>query len=292
MSKLWLFVREVYAPGLHVAFTAAWFLLLVVLLGAPVDARALHLVALGVVVLFYLRAVDEWKDEDYDRIHNPDRPLVRGAVTRDDVLRYVAGAAALSLALAWPLGLAATAIVAADLAWAVLLVFLERRSALVRDGMFVNLVLTYPVNVALSVLVLVVETTHGGVAFSGRGGLAVAAFACAFLHFEILRKTAWPAAATPGERLYSQVIGPVPSAALATVLALAAVLLLAFLVDAPARPSRLLLVLATTMVPLAAFRRFVDRGRTAPQARLRLRPWGMAFLSLFYLATIASRFLG
>ncbi len=136
MNKLVLFVREVYAPGLHVAFTAAWFIALTVLLGAPVDGFALHLVALGFVVLFYLRAVDEWKDEDYDRVHNPDRPLVRGAVDRRDVLTFVAGSAALSLAIAWPLGKVVTIITAADLAWAVILVALERRFAWVARGMF------------------------------------------------------------------------------------------------------------------------------------------------------------
>jgi hypothetical protein len=302
LRRFFRFLTEVYSPALHLAFAAGWFVALERLLrmtadpaalpsgafGAPsapmAGARWLTLLVLdGFVALFFLRIVDEWKDEAYDRVHHPSRPLPRGLVTHRDLAIYLAGAGALALALAACLGRLELAIVAVDLAWGLALVVLERVSVRVREGMLLNLAVTFPVNVGLGILVYASLLREAGSAPTARGALAVASFALAFLHFEVLRKTAWPAAAAPGERLYSRVLGPRTSVVLATGLALAALGIAASLALATKPASSLALLAPALAMPLLSFARFV---RHAGE-RVKLRPLGMAFLALFY-AGVAS----
>jgi hypothetical protein len=86
MRALGTFVDEVYAPGLHLVFAAAWFLALqgtvVVAEGhgrvLRLDAGVLACMLTIFLALFFLRVLDEWKDCEYDRVHNPERPLGPG----------------------------------------------------------------------------------------------------------------------------------------------------------------------------------------------------------------------
>jgi hypothetical protein len=281
------FVKEVYAPGLHAAYAAAWFLALEgTLVSVEGDGLAWRFdggVVVGVLtlflVLFFLRVVDEWKDEGYDRVHNPSRPLVRGTVTQRDLFAYLAGTAAVVLGLNALLSWKLVLIAALDMAWGVFLVRLERMSARVRDGMFANLLVTYPVNVALSVYTYAFFLERYGVAPSPRGVLVLAGFALAFLNYEVSRKTAWPSVAVEGERLYSRVIGGERAIALAFSCAVgASALLFAALVGRGAGPLAFV-VLGAPLVPatLALVRFLRERTR-----RLKLAPLGIQFLLLFY----------
>lgn len=289
MRRFFAFVREVYAPGLHFAFAAAWFLALAYTIAPKlrVGVALEALIVLGFVLLFFLRVVDEWKDADYDRVHNPDRPLARGLVTLRDLRVYLAASALVSLAIGAALGPRVLALAALDIVWALALVGLERASARVREGMLLNLLVTYPVNVILSVMVAVCTTEHARAALDGRALVAIVAFALAFLHFEVARKTAWPEAAAPGERLYSRALGAPLAITIATVLALGAVALAAVAVDAASHAARAAVLIAPLVPPLLAMRKFFR----ARGERVRLRPLGMLFLTLFYVALIAQRLL-
>ena len=280
------FVREVYAPGLHLAYSAAWFLALLGTLGSVegrgtklrVDASVVASIATVFLVLFFLRVVDEWKDLEYDRVHNPERPLVRGAVSKRDLLAYLAVTAVVVVALnAW-LSIKLALIASLDMAWGIALVGLERVSRRVRDGMLLNLVVTYPVNVALSVYTYAffLDRTHA--APSARGVLVLVAFALAFLVYELLRKTIWPAFAKPDERLYSRELGGAGAILLALACATLATTILVVLLAASGERALLVLCVAPMLPAILATVRFL-RTRTR---RVKLTPLGTAYLLVFY----------
>ena len=299
LAALAIFAHDVYAPGLHIAFAAAWFLALdgalAVLSGQPVW-RLTYLpvgVASYFLVLFYLRVLDEWKDLDYDRIHNPGRPLVRGRVSLHDLYWFLGTTAAAVIALhivfpgfsgrsLWPL-----AIITADLGYGVLLVGLERISKAVKESIFLNLLVTYPVNVALSV--------YSYAAYMGRTGselrmkpiLLIAAFALAFLHYEFARKTAWSWQAKPGKRLYSSQLGERTAAMFTLLFAAAAVTIAAGLL-APVTSLGFAPLLAFVPALAGAWRFHMLRDVRVPvKPSAPMTPFAMAFLTVYYVTILA-----
>src|SRR6476646_9393973 len=75
--------------------------------------KALALVAAGA----FLRMVDDQKDLDYDRLHNPTRPLVQGRITPAELRMAMALTAAVALVLAAAVSLPAAAVLAAVLGY-------------------------------------------------------------------------------------------------------------------------------------------------------------------------------
>jgi hypothetical protein len=291
LGRLRAFARVVFEPRLHTAFAAAWSLSLLgelhVVTGAGlrpwrIDARTAVLVLSVFLCLFFLRMVDEVKDHAYDVVHNPGRPLVTGLVTRRDIARYLRLVAlvvlAANAAVAWPLA----AWLAIDLLYGLLQIPLERWSRAVRESLPVNLVTVYPVNVGLSVYTLFFFVARTGAPIGARHVLLVVAYACAFLHFELARKSGWPHLAAPGERLYSQSWGLAGSLAVATAFGAAALGLSVALLAPWARSGAAsitgwlpLLALVPMGTGLALFAR--HRGR-----RHAARPPAVAFLFTFY----------
>ncbi|WP_431949474.1 hypothetical protein [Nocardia lijiangensis] len=176
----------------------------------PSWATMLRIVVVAFVLL-YLRMVDEQKDLDYDRVHNPDRPLVTGAVSAGE-LRAAMGAIAVgTIGASLVLSVASGVAIAAVLAYGVFLWAVERRSAAVRDDILLNLVVTYPVQLLVAAYVLVSAIDTGEVAAGWQTAAVVAIFAGAFLQFEFARKTARER--RPGEHLYSNRLGVAGSVA-------------------------------------------------------------------------------
>ena len=292
-TRLRRFADNVFEPKLHTAFAALWSLSLLgnlhALERAPVwrfSARTLVLVVSVFLCLFFLRMVDEIKDEGYDRVHNPGRPLVSGLVTRADIAAYLGLFAAIVLGLNAALGVGLAVWIALDLGYGLLQLPLERAARPVRENLFVNLVTVYPVNVALSVYTLLFFLHDAGGVFHARDAWLVVAYACAFLHFELARKSGWPRLAGPGERLYSQLVGLGGSLALATGFALAAVAIVLVLFAPWAQRGALavtgwlpVLVLVPMGYGLVAFAR--NRAR-----RHAARPPAVAFLFTFYVTML------
>jgi 4-hydroxybenzoate polyprenyltransferase len=156
-------------------------------------------------MLLYLRTGDELIDADHDRAHHPDRPLARGSVTPGVLHGLVAVIAVVVIAANVVSSPAAAAVLAADMAYGVLLLRARHRLAGARRDPFAGLALGYPVQLGVSVYL-------GVSASAGTGPTVVAALltACAFLHFEFARKTRW----AHGEQLYSSRVGPRASALL------------------------------------------------------------------------------
>lgn len=280
------FTAQVFTPYVYVTYATLWVLSLEATTAAaartpwhPGPGTAARC-ASAVLVLFFLRVVDEQKDLVYDREHHPDRPLVRGTVSVAQLRGAMAGAAVLLVALNVALSPLSLLPLAADLGYAWLLVAVERRSARVRDGLLLNLAVTHPVQLLLSVYVYVSLADSTPVPARWAAVPLLLVPACVFLHFEFARKTR--RRAEPGTRAYSAVIGPVPSALVALGWAvLAAVLAAGALGDV-----RALLPCVLLILPGAAAVRFL-RGRTAAWPV----PAAMVFVVGFLSALLTSALL-
>jgi hypothetical protein len=227
--RLWRFVLVMFRPHRYVAYGVLWTLALEATAAghwrpsAATVARATSVV----LTLLFLRMVDEQKDLDYDRVHHPDRPLVTGAISVAELRAAMAAITVVVVAVNAPISAVSVALALLVIGYGLALYRVERRFAAVRDGMLLNLVVTHPVQSLLSCYLYLSLVTSGAVGADWRGVPVVLVFSFVFLHFEFARKTRWHG--DPGERLYSVVLGPVPSAVTALGCAVAAVVLMIML---------------------------------------------------------------
>ncbi|WP_249359578.1 hypothetical protein [Nocardia cyriacigeorgica] len=170
----------------------------------PSWATALRIVVVAFVLL-YLRMVDEQKDLDYDRVHNPDRPLVTGAVTAGDLRAAMAVIAVGAIAASLLLSIGSAVAIAAVLAYGLALWGLERISAPIRRNILLNLLVTYPVQLLVTAYVVISAIDTGDVEPGWQAGAAAVIFAGAFLQFEFARKTS--RISRPGQMYYSNALG-------------------------------------------------------------------------------------
>ncbi|WP_238846585.1 hypothetical protein [Nocardia terpenica] len=172
-------------------------------------------------VLLYLRMVDEQKDLGYDRIHYPDRPLVTGAITARElrIAMTVLAVAAIGASLA--LSVWSAVWITVVLGYGLVLWGLERVSAAIRDRLLLNLAVTYPVQVLLTVYVVVSAIGSGQVESRWVTAWVAVVFAGAFVQFEFARKTT--STARPGQWFYSNTLGASGSAAAVVVCSMLAV---------------------------------------------------------------------
>jgi uncharacterized membrane protein YhdT len=283
------FAQDVYAPGLHIAFSAAWFLALDSGLSALRGLPVWHVTAplsIGVLffALFYLRVADEWKDYDYDVVYNPERPLVKGTVRFADLYWFLGATALAALvchAVARP-SVASTLVLVSCLLYGYLLAPLERLAPVVRDNMLLNLAVTYPVNVSLSIYIWASWLGRTGQAPAGEDLAWIGAFALAFLHYEFARKISWPERAKPGKRLYSAALG-VPVALAACVAFAAGAIALAMILFS--ERSAIAWLFAVPLLPVLAGTVWFLRGKGVSSTPLT--PFAMLFLTLFYVAGAA-----
>ncbi|MFI0778063.1 hypothetical protein [Streptomyces sp. NPDC021212] len=226
--RLRVFSAERAPARIYITYAVLWVLALqstLALLAPEADWRLggslLAEIATVYLALLFIRVVDEQKDLEYDRVHNPGRPLPRGAIDVRELRIAMALIVVAELALTgWrsPLLVGWLLLV---LGYVCFLVLLERWSATVRDRIFVNLLVSYPVQAMLSVHVWLSFREATG---TGPGADAVVgALLCAavFMHFEFARKTG--ARVLPGATLYSNAVGLRGSIALTVGCALAGV---------------------------------------------------------------------
>ncbi|MEV6563763.1 UbiA family prenyltransferase [Streptomyces kronopolitis] len=230
-ARLGSFVLRMFRPQIYVTYGLLWTLALessaAALFGAsahwaPSWSTAIRAVSV-VLALLFARMVDEQKDLDYDRRHHPDRPLVTGAITVAELRGAMALIAVLVVVLNTLVSAVSVLLILLDLGYMLFLVALERRSPRIGEGLLVNLLVSYPVQLGLSVYLYLSLLTSGAIDGDWRAVPLLAMFACAFLQFEFARKTEWRR--DPRARLYSEVLGPRGSAAVSLVLAVGAVVL-------------------------------------------------------------------
>lgn len=169
----------------------------------PGWATAVRIVVVAVLLL-YLRMVDEIKDLDYDRMHNPDRPLVTGAVSVGELWGAIGSLAVTLTVMSALLSWWSAVLVVAAMAYGLALWGLESISARIRGDLLLNLVVTYPVQLWIMAYLVCSAIDTGQVESGWRTAWVALIFAGAFLHFEFARKTA--ADARPGQ-WYSNVLG-------------------------------------------------------------------------------------
>jgi hypothetical protein len=221
-ARLASFVATRFTPPVYATYGVLWALSLEAAVDALAGTRwqpswATVPRAVSVVfALLFLRMLDEQKDLAYDREHNPDRPLVTGAVTVGELRAAMVVLAAVGAVANVAVSVASALVYLAVLGYGLLLAVAERAYPRLADDQLAGLFAAYPVQVVLSAYLLVSVGAHAGWGVAA----VLIAYAGAFLHFEIARKTRWDGA--EGERLYSQILGPVGSAAVAAGCAAAA----------------------------------------------------------------------
>ncbi|WP_405161731.1 hypothetical protein OG203_36260 [Nocardia sp. NBC_01499] len=187
----------------------------------PTGATVVRIVVVAFVLL-YLRMVDEQKDLEYDRVHNPDRPLVTGAVSGGE-LRVAMGLIAIgAIAGSLALSVGSAVMIAVAMAYGLVLWGLEWLYATVRTNILVNLVVTYPVQLLVTGYIVVSAIDTGEVRPHWQAAAVAGIFAGAFLQFEFARKTSRER--RPDELLYSNVLGAKGSTVASLLCAVAAVL--------------------------------------------------------------------
>lgn len=187
----------------------------------PTGATVVRIIVVAFVLL-YLRMVDEQKDLEYDRVHNPDRPLVTGAVSAVE-LRAAMGLIAIgAIAGSFALSVGSAVMIAVAMAYGLVLWGLEQLFATVRTNILVNLVVTYPVQLLVTGYIVVSAIDTGEVRTHWQAAAVAGVFAGAFLQFEFARKTSRER--RPGELLYSNALGTNGSIAASLLCAVAAVL--------------------------------------------------------------------
>ncbi|MGW9075776.1 hypothetical protein [Streptomyces kronopolitis] len=230
-ARLGSFVLRMFRPQIYVTYGLLWTLALEgsakALSGAsshwaPSWSTAVRAVSV-VLALLFARMVDEQKDLEYDRRHHPGRPLVTGAITVAELRGAMALIAVLVVVLNTLVSAVSVLLILLDLGYLLFLVALERRSPRIGEGLLVNLLVSYPVQLGLSVYLYLSLLTSGAIGGDRRAVPLLAMFACAFLQFEFARKTEWRR--DPQARLYSEVLGPRGSAAVSLALAVSAVVL-------------------------------------------------------------------
>ncbi|GAA1971574.1 hypothetical protein [Catenulispora subtropica] len=182
-------------------------------------------VASFTVLLLMVRAVDDLRDLDYDRVHNPRRPLASGAVAVGDVGLLIGAGTVVVLLLNAPRGLALTGAATALLYLAVLLAADRLAHWPSGDALIVSALISLPVQLLLGGY-LYATLLHDSHQSAGPAALLpLAAMLAVFTHLELARKTT--RAPKPGERAYTTVFGveataraALGAAAVATVLAL------------------------------------------------------------------------
>ncbi len=301
LRRLNKFLSNVYEPIMHAGFSLFWFLALAGFLLIASNSRQPFIIDLKFIagtatiflVLFFLRVVDEIKDFEYDKLYNPDRPLVTKLVSFRDLNIFLAGSAILTIVLNLVfLGWFFALIVVLDMLYGLFLIRLEKKSEKIADGMFLNLYVTYPVNIALSLYIFVFCNQFYSVELSFKTIMVMIVFIVAFLHHEIGRKTCWPHKVKEDKRHYSSEIGGRNSALLATGIAIFSTLGV-IIFSAPWNLSGtsvftgILLIFSLAPAFFGAYKFFKSEKKSdSKTSDAPMTTFAMGFLFLFYLFLI------
>lgn len=229
LSRLARFVQVMFPLGLHLTYGLLWTVsfeaMAVLLHGSESWSPSWGTLARFVTVvltLLFMRMLDEQKDYEYDLVHNPDRPLVTGAITARELQSAMAVIAVLLLALNAAVSPVSALGLLAVLAYGLALWAMENRFPPIRENILLNLAAALPIQALINLYLCLSLWGTGTITLSGGLIWLLVLYACVFIHLEFARKTHQ---GETSERLYSQVIGVHGSALWTLGLALAAVAL-------------------------------------------------------------------
>jgi hypothetical protein len=222
------YVRAAYPPAIQLPYMISWAVGLTALFACLTGdvhrwwhhGGLLVTVVTLVLDMLLLRALDDIRDHDYDREHNPGRPLPSGIVSEADLVGLVALGCAVLLALnAWR-GIALVALVV-QLVYSIAVIATDRVAGWPPgDRLGLHLAVNLPIQPLLSLYVYAsfLHDDHRRVSVAGL--LAVVAVTCGGLCLELGRKAT--RSPKPGERTYATVLGPALTSALAVASAVCA----------------------------------------------------------------------
>jgi 4-hydroxybenzoate polyprenyltransferase len=213
ITRLGRYVAGSFPPVFYVPYALSWSLgaSALFVLGDPRQQRwrpggGTVVTVLGfVLVLLLMRAIDDIRDLDYDRSHNPHRPLAAGAVRTSDLMTMIIACAIVVIALNAGRGNVVVA-AAVPLVYAIVLLGVDLRWHWPPgDNLALNGLVGLPVQILLNLYLYAGVLHDSGLAASRYAVLPVLTAIATFLHLEYARKlTREPAS---GERSYVTVYG-------------------------------------------------------------------------------------
>ncbi|APC15205.1 hypothetical protein BLL42_05520 [Pseudomonas frederiksbergensis] len=210
MKQFTAFCSSVFPLGFYCLFAFLWLFgmqAIIVMYESHSISIGLDDVGVWLVVillLLFTRLVDEVKDYEYDKINNPERPLVTGAVSRKQILIYSTMTGALIVALNQSTG---SSVLPLSVCIYTLLIWgADKKISAVSTLPFFALMITFPVSIQIYYYVLFYTLKKYEILFEYSHLLLPMSCMLSFLALEILRKTRWE---THQEGLYSTQIGPV-----------------------------------------------------------------------------------
>ncbi|WP_329108933.1 hypothetical protein OG792_09795 [Micromonospora sp. NBC_01699] len=285
------YVVAAYKPTFHLPFMIFWAVGLTALFACVTGGVQRWRPDLGlaltagtlVIDMLLLRALDDIRDQDYDREHNPGRPLPSGVVSERDLVALVGSGIALLLLLNAGREVVLLAL-AGQLGYAVLVIALDRYAGWPPgDRLVLHLAVNLPIQTLLSLYVYAAFLRAEQQRVSVVGLMAVVAVTFGALCLEFGRKaTRRP---RPGERTYATVFGPsVTSAAAFASAAIATAIVLVAL--RPWQPDAAgygwgWLVLAPLALPAVAAVRFASGATRWPVAPT------LAYIPVMYASFLA-----
>jgi hypothetical protein len=228
IRRLGRYIGGTYPPAFYLPFMISWAVGLTALFacvsgdvsrwrpGGALGVSALTLVA----DMLLLRALDDIRDQDYDRRHHPGRALPSGMVRERDLVALVAVGGTTLLLINAGRGIVLL-LLAVQLGYAAGIIALDRLTGWPPgERLMLHLAVNLPIQPLLSLYVYAgfLRSEHQRPALAGL--LAVAAATLAGLCLEFGRKaTRRPG---PGERTYATMLGPWGTTATALLFAVAA----------------------------------------------------------------------
>lgn len=290
-ARLLAFACETHPPLTYTLVAVAWSLSLVTLLEwqhgtLQFSGETFLLAAIFFLMLLYLRAVDEIKDLDYDRQHNPSRPLVRGAVSIAEVWMFAVGVAGVILAISAWLGTSLLVLAALEMMYGIGLLVLERRVRFFRETILLNLCVTFPVSAALNIYVVVYLAERGLAPAMPPIIAIVAAHLCIFLHLEFGRKLKHTKFCAAGENGYAMALGIRGAMYTCALFGVAACTLVSILLWQKGAGIFAALPWLALVPSACGFARFLSACDSAPT----LKPFFGAAMIIFFLLNIAAVF--
>jgi 4-hydroxybenzoate polyprenyltransferase len=228
IRRLGRYTGMAYPPAIYLPYMLFWGIGLTALLAiASGDAArwrpdiGLGITAVTLVAdMLLLRALDDIRDHDYDRRHNPGRPLPSGVVRERDLITLIVIGGATVLLLNAARGMALL-VLGVQLGYAIGIITLDRLTGWPPgDKLMLHLVVNLPIQPMLSLYVYVgfLRAVHQQPTLAGLMAVAAATFGGLCLEFG-RKATRCPKA---GERTYATMLGPWGTTATALAFAAAA----------------------------------------------------------------------
>ncbi len=208
------FVLRRYPPVLSgvyaLAFGAGGIGLFAALAGYRLSASAIPMLVIVVVTLFadllIMRVLDDIRDQDYDRVADPQRPVASGAVSLRDLSTLTAACVTIVVAANLFFRAGLIVIVGQLLYAAVVMAVGQRFPATRGDNLVLNVLLGFPVQLLLYVyLFAAFIEIRGGAPNPAAGGLGLLILTLCASQLEFGKKLARRPAS--GERSYTNSVG-------------------------------------------------------------------------------------